>query len=70
MCKVRNRQVFHFILLTLGCLMSTSVSAQHVFYGERTGDASALFFDKDGFPYPDYFISDSSMAAAYGSLFT
>ena len=60
------------LLLFAILLCSVRLSAQHVFYGERPADKNdgALFFDKDGFPYPDYFIADSSMANAYGSLFT
>lgn len=46
--------------------------AQHVYFGERSqqGTSFSIHFDKDGFPYPDYVIADSSMEKAYGSLFT
>lgn len=52
-------------------LFSASLSAQHVFYGERVADSTklALYFDKDGFPYPDYYIPNSTMEKAGGSLF-
>ena len=70
--EVKMKQVLRGVLLWCCCLWISNASAQHVFYGERSVDtsAAALFFDKDGFPYPDHFISDSSLAAAYGSLFT
>jgi len=66
------RKCAHLVFLFSWLAFPTAVSAQNVFYGERVPDDSklALFFDKDGFPYPDYAISDSSMTRAYGSLFT
>lgn len=63
---LRNFLVF-FLLFS-----SLNLSAQHVFYGERTADSTklALFFDRYGFPYPDHLITDSSMITADGSLYT
>jgi hypothetical protein len=54
------------------CLLPKTGAAQNVFYGERDLQSSeaAIYFDKDGFPYPDYRISNESLAKAYGSLFT
>lgn len=61
----------NFVLILL-LLFSHQLQAQNVLYGERDlqEEKLALYFDKDGFPYPDYKIPDSSMRAAYGSLFT
>jgi len=43
---------------------------QHVLFGERNRPLheNNLFFDKEGFLYPEIFISDSSLAAANNSL--
>lgn len=59
------------LLLACFLLMCVQANAQHVFYGERTIDSTrtALYFDKDGFPYPDLYIPDSTMTKAGGSLF-
>lgn len=60
------------LFLSLAMLWSTSQAmAQNVFFGERNRDDSqaAIHFDREGFPYPDHFISDSSMTNAGGSLF-
>jgi hypothetical protein len=60
------------ILLSLFVLVSLTSFTQHVFYGERTRDNTdlALYFDNNGFPYPDWLIPDSTMEKAYGSLTT
>jgi hypothetical protein len=61
------------IIALFCCLLFTQTAeAQNVFYGERDPDspAMAIHFDKNGFPYPDYRISNESMTKAYGSLFT
>src|SRR3989338_3773242 len=66
------KQFFHCCLLIIPMHLSYSLSAQYVFFGERTLDNSsmAIHFDKDGLPYPDHFIADSSLQNSLGSLFT
>lgn len=57
-----------FILFCFtGCF---TVSAQSVFFGERNrADSLSVFFDREGLPYPDYFIPDTALANSNGSLF-
>lgn len=58
-------------MLCFIALVSLRTTAQHVFFGERApGDSSSVYFDCQGLPYPEYFISDSSMVNSYGSLYT
>lgn len=44
---------------------------QHVYFGERDlkNSETSIHFDKDGFPYPDFFIADSTIEKSYGSLY-
>lgn len=57
-------------LLIYFLIVSCSLSAQRVYYGERTIDTTGheIFFDRFGKPYPGIFISDTSLARADGSL--
>jgi Alpha/beta hydrolase of unknown function (DUF900) len=47
-----------------------SYGAANVLYGERnlSENKTAIYFDKEGSIYPDYFISDLSLGAVNGSL--
>jgi hypothetical protein len=47
-----------------------SYGAANVLYGERnlSENKTAIYFDKEGSIYPDYYISDASLGAANGSL--
>lgn len=65
-------KLFVAIAFLLCFLLPNAGTAQNVYFGERDLAASetAIHFDKNGFPYPDYRISDSSLTNAYGSLFT
>ena len=57
-------------LLILLTLWATTSSAQSVFFGERnvSGSSTALYFDKEGNLYPDYFIPDTSLMKSNSSL--
>lgn len=59
---------FHLLCL----LLPWFSFGQHVYFGERSDQDTSysIYFDKDGFPYPNYPIADTSMERAYGSLFT
>lgn len=58
------------VLFISGLLFCSALRAQHVYYGEHALSDSTLsiYLDKEGFPYPDFYIADSSMEEAGGSL--
>lgn len=60
-----------FRFLIICCLLGNfTVSAQNVFFGERNlNDSLSVYFDREGLPYPDYFIPDTALANNNGSLF-
>jgi len=66
------KQFPHCCLLMVLMHFSHSLHAQHVFFGERNleNPAMSIHFDKDGYPYPNRFIADSSLQHSLGSLFT
>ncbi|HMR45424.1 MAG TPA: alpha/beta hydrolase [Bacteroidia bacterium] len=66
-------QYFSLILTISFLLSSTQSTAQHyVLYGERNLNDTILsvYFDRNGKPYPDYFIADSVLNFNTGSLDT
>ncbi|MBI3239140.1 MAG: hypothetical protein HYZ43_09920, partial [Flavobacteriia bacterium] len=66
------KRLFHCCLLLVLMHFSHSLHAQHVFFGERNleNPAMSIHFDKDGYPYPNSFIADSSLQHSLNSLFT
>lgn len=66
------KQLLRYCLLFVLIQLSHPLRAQHVFFGERNLDSSAMaiHFDKDGLPYPHCFIADSALQNSLGSLFT
>lgn len=66
------KRFLHLGLLIAMMFFCHSLNAQHVFFGERNLEnaSMAIYFDKDGLPYPDHFIADSSLQHSLGSLFT
>ncbi len=61
----------YFFLTLLFSIQAFLCAAQaNVLYGERNlqRDIPAVFFDRDGNIYPDYFIADSSLAKSKASL--
>jgi hypothetical protein len=70
MSRVLQR-FFYVVLLVLFSFANFKARGQsHVFFGERENfrNALAVYFDKDGHLYPDFFISDSSLQLAEGRL--
>jgi hypothetical protein len=59
-----------FVGIVVVFLSIQPIFGQHVLFGERNRllHENNLFFDKEGFLYPEIFISDSSLASANNSL--
>ncbi len=67
---MQKNSTFYWLIFCLFSTLKFHAQSGHVLYGEREQKSTntAIFFDKEGFLYPNYFISDSSLDSCNSSL--
>ncbi len=70
--KPTNRRFMKFVFAIIFLILTNlkTYAAANVLYGERdlNENKTAIYFDREGTVYPNYYISDVSLGAASGSL--